>query len=172
MPRDNRMNKLNEIQKREIPNDVFITPSDIAKTAISMVPNRPEYVWYDPWANSNRYYDNFPSGNEKRRTEILEGTDFFEFNEKVDVICSNPPFSKFEKIYEKLIELKPKVINMVIGVLNLTPRRIDIMKNAGYGLTKIHLFRVRGWFSNSMIIQFELGKEGIITFDRYEFKGE
>ena len=41
---------------------------------------------------------------------ILQGKDFFEFNEEADCICSNCPYSMIDKVLEKSIELNPDLL--------------------------------------------------------------
>lgn len=147
--------KLTTIQNRENPNDIFYTPIDICKKAIEMVDNKPEYVWFDPWKGGGNFFNNFPQENAKLWCEIQEGRDFFEFNEKVDVICSNPPFSKINKCLEKCVELSPKHIILILGCINVTPKRLKYLIDNGYTLKNLHFFKVRGWFSISYILHFE-----------------
>lgn len=174
-----------KIKQRTNPKDVFITPKPLAKKAIDMVQDSlkkqlaidgrivENFVWYDPFKNSGSYYNQFPNNEEEHKwSEILEGKDFFEFNEKIDVICSNPPYSMLDKVFKKCIELKPQIINLLIGVGNLTARRIEMMENAGYGLTKLHMCKVFKWYGMSYIVQFEKGMKGIMSYDRKVWREE
>ena len=85
-----KSNTSHKIKQRETPNDVFITPIKLAKYNIDMIEYKEEDVWYDPFKNNGSYYNQFPNEN-KLWSEILDGKDFFDFNEKVDIVCSNPP---------------------------------------------------------------------------------
>ena len=142
-----------QIKKRDNANDVFITPLELAKKAIDMVDYQENFVWYDPFKNSGSYYNQFPSECEKEWSEILDGKDFFEFDKDIDVICSNPHYSMLDKVIQKSIELKPSTINYLIGINNLTARRIEMLNKAGYGLTKIHMCKVWKWYGMSIIVQ-------------------
>jgi len=151
------------IKKRDTANDIFITPLELSKKQIDMIEYTENDIWYDPFKNSGSYYNQFPNEN-KVWTEILENKDFFEFNEKVDIICSNPPYSILNKVFEKSIELKPRVISYLIGVGNLTNRRIELMNNNGYGLTKMYWTKVFKWYGMSCIVVFEKDKENMEGF--------
>ena len=155
-----------QIKKRDNANDVFITPLELAKKAIDMVDYQENFVLYDTFKNSGSYYNQFPSECEKEWSEILDGKDFFEFDKDIDVICSNPPYSMLDKVIQKSIELKPSTINYLIGINNLTARRIEMLNKGNYGLTKIHMCKVWKWYGMSIIVQFEYDKENIISFDR------
>ena len=155
-----------QIKQRVNPNDVFITPLELAKKAIDMVDYQENFVWYDPFKNSGSYYNQFPSECEKEWSEILDGKDFFEFDKDIDVICSNPPYSLLDKVIEKSIQLKPYTINYLIGINNLTTRRIEMLNKANYGLTKIHMCKVWKWYGMSIIVQFDYDKENVISYGR------
>lgn len=154
-----------KIKKRDNANDVFITPLPLAKKAIDMIEYKPDDIWFDPFKNDGSYYNQFPNQN-KVYTEILEQKDFFDFNDKVDIICSNPPYSLMDRVIQKSIELQPHTINYLIGIGNLTARRIEMFEKAGYGLTKMHMCKVFKWYGMSVIVQFEKGKDNVITYDR------
>ena len=155
-----------KIKHREKGNDIFITPLPLAKQQIDLIDNNIEYKWLDPCANSGNYYKQFPKDNKKDYCEILEDKDFFEYNEEVDVICSNPPYSIIDKWIDKTIELNPKIFSYLLGHGALTTRRLEKIENAGYGITKYHLCKVFKWYGMTTILQFEKGKESIFTFDR------
>mgnify|MGYP003115684357 CR=1 FL=1 len=177
------------IKQRSKPKDVFITPKPLAKLAIDMVQDTledqlgtidgklvEEIVWYDPFKNSGSYYNQFPEPLEGQMphhwSEILEGRDFFKFNGKCEVICSNPPYSMLDKVFKKCIDINPWIINLLIGVGNLTARRIEMMEKAGYGLTKLHMCKVYKWYGMSYIVQFEYGGKNIMSYDRKVWREE
>ena len=142
-----------KIKSRETPNDVFFTPLSLAKIAIDMVGTN-NGRWLDPFKGTGNYFNQFPTEN-KDWCEITDGKDFFDYNENVDVICSNPPFSKFKLVLEHCVKLNPKVINLIFGIINLTTSRVKFMIDNGYFIKKIHLCNVKGWFLRTLIIQFE-----------------
>jgi hypothetical protein len=163
------------IKKRENVNDVFITPLPLSKFQIDMIDTTLEEVWYDPFRNSGSYYNQFPEGNPKEWSEILDGRDFFEFDGKVDIICSNPPYSCMNRVIEKCIELRPRVVSLLVGMMNFNPKRIEMFEKAGYRLTRFHLTDIYKWFGRSYIIQFELstvdaGAGVKFTYDRKSWR--
>jgi hypothetical protein len=184
----NQMNSKtgHKIKQRNTANDVFITPKALSKKAIDMVMDIGDCsvknaVWYDPFKNSGSYYNQFPcEERDKRWSEILDGRDFFKFTiddwnptkrrgmEKYRVICSNPPYSILDDVFKHSIALEPNIINYLIGVNNLTPRRIEMFEKAGYSLTKFHLCKVYKWYGMSVIVQFRkpAPEQNVITYDR------
>lgn len=159
------------IRRRQQPDDLFYTPLEIAKIHIGMIQSKPNDLWFDPFRGGGIYYDNFPTDN-RIYTEIKEGLDFFDFEGKIDIICSNPPFSSYTKIVKKCISLRPRVIALVWGVMNLNNQRLQILRDAGYEITGIHLFKVRDWFGSAFCTVFELGAQPMtgFSFTATEFK--
>jgi len=160
-----KSNTSHKIKQRENPNDVFITPLKLAKYNIDMIEYKYNDIWYDPFKNNGSYYNQFPNEN-KIWSEILEDKDFFTFDEKVDIICSNPPYSMIDKVLEKSVELNPRIISYLIGVNNLTAKRMEYMENNGYYITKIHMCKVFKWYGMSMIVVWEKDKKPIMSYDR------
>lgn len=153
------------IKCREIPNDIFYTPITAVKEHIKLINYRPEDKWLDPFLGGGVYYDNFPTEN-KDWCEIEKDKDFLIYQGEVDIICSNPPYSILQKVWSKSIELKPRIISYLIGVNNLTAKRIEDMNKAGYGLVSIHMMKIKKWFGMSFIVVFEKDKQNCISYDR------
>jgi hypothetical protein len=149
---------------------VFITPLELSKKAIDMIDYDNDDIWYDPFKNNGSYYNQYPDECRKLYSEILEDKDFFDFCENITIISSNPPYSILDKVIKKSIDLRPRVISYLIGVGNLTARRIEMFNDAGYGLTKMHMCKVYKWYGMSVIVQFEKDKDNIISFDRVVWK--
>jgi len=174
-----------KIKQRTSPKDVFITPKALALTAIEMAGmslvqaspwnERGFNYWYDPFRNSSEgsYYSQFPECQAKCWAEITEGRDFFTHEPVGDmmparlIICSNPPYSMLDKVFQRCIDLSPVVVNLLIGVNNLTARRMEMMENAGYKLTNLHMCKVYKWFGMSFLCNWVKGAEtSCLGYDR------
>ena len=160
------------IKNRSTANDVFITPIEIAKQQINLHNINEGELWLDPCRNNEEgsYYSNFPNGVSKDWCEIIEDKDFFEYDNKPDVICSNPPYSIIDKWIEKTLELCPREFSLLIGIGNLTTRRIELIENSGYGLTKMKMLKIYKWYGMSCIVVFEKNKKSIIEYDRKVYR--
>jgi len=154
-----------KIKKRSKANDIFITPIELAIKHINKIEYLETDIWYDPFKNSGNYYNNFPT-EYKEWSEILEGKDFFEFNKKVDIICSNPPYSMLNKVLKKCIELNPHTISFLIGQNNFTCKRVEDMNKAGYGLYNVEMLKVWDWYGLSYIVYFKKDCKNCIDIDR------
>lgn len=121
-------------------------------------------MWFEPFRFSGNYYNQFPTNVLKEWTEILDGRDFFDFNSKVDVIVTNPPFSilgtarkpytlekmRHPAVLRKCVELQPRVISLLTGVLNVSLARTQFMKQNGYHIAGEYRCAVDGWFGSAV----------------------
>ena len=71
-----------------------MTPEYLAKEIIEHF--NPSGIILDPSRGTGAFYDNFP-GDNNVWCELAEDKDFLEYNEKVDWIVTNPPWSKMQK---------------------------------------------------------------------------
>jgi hypothetical protein len=156
-----------KIKHRTKANDVIYTPLLVAQTHIKSIDSKPEEVWYDPFKGKGVYYNNFPTPN-KVWTEISEGKDFFTFEGKVDIICSNPPYSCMDEVLKKSVELKPRVISFLLLEGKITPKRMEYMSKAGYGLSGMYMCKVFSWYGMAIAYTFTKGaqNEPKVIYDR------
>jgi len=150
------------IRNRKHPHDVFITPRRLAKIHIDMVYKISNFndklTWYDPFKASGNYFNQFPLHVRKYWSEITEGKDFFRTKGKIDIICSNPPYSIINDVLKHSIKLHPKIISYLVGVHNHTNKRLKYMNDNGYGLTHIYRTDVHSWFGTSSVLFFQKNK--------------
>lgn len=153
------------VKHRKKANDVFYTPSEVVKIHLSLIDNKSDDKWYDPFFGKGAYYGAFPTDN-KEWSEIEKGKDFFEYDSPCDIICSNPPYSIIDKVLEKSVLLNPRIISYLIGQHNLTTKRIEHMNSKGYFLKKLHLLKIFEWYGMSCIVVFEKGGSNCLSFER------
>jgi hypothetical protein len=90
----------------------------------------------------------------------------------VDIIVSNPPYSCLDEVLTHSISLKPKIISYLIGINNITPKRLQYMNDNGYVLKDIYLTKVYKWFGMSTIVTFKKEDgDNCISFDRKVYRG-
>ena len=162
---------MNSVKNRGKPKDVFYTPVVLAKKHIAMIEAREGDIWYDDSAGKMAYFDNFPTQN-KYFSEITKGKNLFHFSKDVDIIIGNPPYSILTDVMLKSISLNPRIISYLIGQQNFTPHRLKLMKDNGYGLIKIHICKVRGFFGYSYICIWEKNKDDIIDYETQNYYGD
>ena len=145
------------------PNDIVYTPLPVAMDMINICKINKNMKVLDPCKGGGVFYDNLPECK-KDYCEITEGKDFFDYNEKVDLIIGNPPYSLWNKWIEKTCELTDKFC-YIMSNYNLTPPRLNKIKELGYGLTYMKILKIDWWFSPSYICVFERNKKFIIDFE-------
>lgn len=146
---------ITKVQNRETAKDVFYTPEALAKDLIPIVPLKHGDVVLDPFRGGGAFYNNYPKNVKREWMEIEEGKDFFASDKQVDWIVSNPPFSLMTDVFEHSIKICKKGFAYVMGALNLTPKRIDIAKEGGFHITKMHIYNVDKWVGASYFVVFE-----------------
>ena len=93
------------------PNDKVRTPLHIAKAIIEQFEIKGKIL--DPFKGDGAFYDQYPSNLDKYWCEIDEDKDFFDFNEKVDWIVSNPPYSIFDEVMTHSFEIADNIVYLV-----------------------------------------------------------
>ena len=142
------------IKHRKVPNDEFYTPRILAEKLFRMVPTSNDDVVMDnAYGTGNFYFGG------------LKSKDFFNDNREVDWYITNPPYSCIEEWLDKSCQAK-KGFAYLLGLHNLTPRRIEICERNGFYITKIFLCKVFKWFGISAFVVWEKKKKGIIDYDR------
>jgi hypothetical protein len=125
-------------------NDLFFTPQNIAQQILDHF--KPTGKLLDPCMGHGVFYDNFPSDN-KDWCEIDKGKDFFEYNEKVDWIISNPPFSKFTAFLEHSVKLADNIVFLIYINSLFTKKRVRTYIDNGFELKEMLMINEKpeGW---------------------------
>ncbi len=92
-----------------LPSDIVYTPTYVSKQIIEWL--APKGKILDPCKGDGAFYDYLPT--QKDYCEIREGKDFFLYNDKVDWIIGNPPYSIFEDFLKKGFEIADNVSYLV-----------------------------------------------------------
>jgi hypothetical protein len=91
------------------PGDVVYTPCYVAEYIIKWL--NPVGKCLDPCKGDGAFYKYFPA--DKDFCEIRDGKDFFMYNEKVDWVIGNPPYSLFEGFLRHGFEIADNVSYLV-----------------------------------------------------------
>ena len=152
----------NEIKNRKEANDRIYTPKPVALKMIEMCNLKEGDVVLDPSFGGGVFYDNLPDYVNKSFCEIEMDLDFFDYEDRVDCIIGNPPYSLWNKWLDHTMKLTDKFC-YIFGMLNLTDTRVRKIIDNGYGITKMHIIDIDWWFGHSFIVLFEKNKPSIIT---------
>lgn len=118
-------------------NDLVYTPEDIAIKIINHF--SPKGKILDPSKGKGVFYNNYPKGCEKYWCEINEGKDFFNYQEKVDWIITNPPWSLMRQFLEKGYDISNNIVYLSTLTHFCTKKRLKIMKEKGFDIKEVLL---------------------------------
>lgn len=148
---------------RGSPNDKIYTPQPLANHIISMANIQPDEWVLDPCRGGGAFYHHLPPCH-KAYCEIDEGKDFYEWKTPVDVVIGNPPYSQWNRWLEHTLRICKKRFVYLFSVLSLTPRRLKMIHEAGFGITRIHITKVAWWMTQSITVVAEKGATSIIEY--------
>jgi hypothetical protein len=145
-------------------NDCVQTPIEVTKQIVKHF--NPKGKILEPCKGEGNFLKVLPK--ETLWCEILEGKDFFDFNERVDWIITNPPYSIFRKFMNHSMELADEIVFLItINHIWLKARLRDI-KEKGFGIKEIILLDTPKTFPSSGfqvgVIHLSKGYKGNIKF--------
>ncbi len=91
--------------------DVVYTPRPLAKRIIDHF--APTGRVLEPCKGDGAFFDQFPDTCEKDWCEISLGRDFFDYNEKVDWIITNPPYSTYNEFLNHALSIADNVVFLI-----------------------------------------------------------
>jgi len=97
-------------EKPVLPADIVYTPTYVSENIVRWL--NPKGKCLDPCMGDGAFYNYLPEDN-RDYCEIREGKDFFTYNEKVEWIIGNPPYSIFEDFLRKGFEISDNVSYLV-----------------------------------------------------------
>ncbi len=159
------------------------TPYKLANDLIAQIDFTDVKVLYEPFAGLNNFYNNFPDGITKHRTEIEDNLCFKEFDieaNQVDTVITNPPFQLNGKnAFFQLIMyfFNYKCIKNVYFLSNdvcfgsLTPSRRKVMEEEGIYINEITTCTVKRWRGRYYFLHFSRKKNDNFRYlmDNYEY---
>ena len=140
---------MNSIKLRQKPNDKIYTPPKVVDIMIDFCGYTEGDLVLEPARGLGAIYDKLKEP--KEYCEIEMDKDFFDYVKKVDLIITNPPYSILDKFLKHTYSLCNKFC-FLIGMYSLTPKRIEVMNENGFYITKMLLTKIPSWFQRSYII--------------------
>ena len=154
---------------------LMFTPLDISKDIISNLSIKKTDTVLEPFKGAGSFYNQLPNCK-KFYCEKDENINFFDWQDKVDWIVSNPPFKilvddKPTNGLVPIIEHSLKITNKGFGYLvnhnlfnALTVRRLNLWKASDFTITYIKVYEIKKWFGRYFFILFEKDKKSILNF--------
>ena len=150
-----------KIKHRTEPNNEFYTPIGLVRELLLELPISDTDTLLDSAFGTGNFYNNFPVANVKSFSN-----DFFNYNIKHDWIITNPPYSDLDEWIRHTCLLSNKGFALLIGSQNVTPKRIELIEQLGFGISKIMLCKVFEWYGISAFVICERGKKSIVDYNR------
>lgn len=116
-------------------NDVVMTPEYLAQALVKHF--NPSGKILEPCSGTGNFLKYLPK--DSLWCEISKGKDFFTFNEKVDWIFTNPPWSKMRLFLNHSMTLADDICFLITLNHLCTSARIRDIKNAGFGIKEFAL---------------------------------
>ncbi|KKM04947.1 hypothetical protein LCGC14_1759030, partial [marine sediment metagenome] len=95
---------------------------------------------------------------------VLLNGDYYSYNNSIDWVVTNPPYSDLDRWLTHSFAIANQGVALLLGLLNVTPRRLEMANKAGFGLTSIHLCKVYHWFGISAFCVWRRGAGDIIKY--------
>ncbi len=89
--------------------DVHFTDGEVARRVVAHF--APRGVCLEPFAGEGAFLQHLPA--DARWCELQEGLDFFAFEEPVDWIVTNPPFSNLTQVFEHAFRLAQDCVFLI-----------------------------------------------------------
>lgn len=152
------------IKHRQHANDEFMTPKELARTLVPKVPIELGSTILDPCPGEGAFINAYPSGG--YNFGLAPHENFLEFDWQVDYIITNPPYSDLDRWLEHSFKIARIGVCLLLGLHNITPKRLELANEAGFGLYGLHLCKVFHWFGISAFCIWLKDQPDIVTYDR------
>ena len=118
-------------------NDEIMTPPELCKKLYNHF--KPPGKLLEPCKGTGNFFMSFSPEQEKEWCEITGGRDFFEFNERVDSIMTNPPWSQIRNFLVHSMKLANDIYFLFTINHLWTKARLRDIKQNGFGIREICL---------------------------------
>jgi len=126
-------------------NDEVMTPEYLAEALVNHF--KPSGKILEPSKGTGNFIKFLPK--DTQWCEITEGKDFFDYNEKVDWIITNPPWSQIRKFLQHSMKVSNNVCFLFTINHLWTKARIRDIKESGFGIKEIVIFNTPDNFPQS-----------------------
>lgn len=113
-------------------NDKVYTPDYLAKKIVEHY--HPTGKILEPCSGDGAFLKYMPNAD---WCEIDKGRDFFDYNDKVDWIVTNPPYSLYRQFLQHSLELSDNVVFLQFINAFFMRKRVYIMRESGFDIEEI-----------------------------------
>jgi hypothetical protein len=153
------------------------TPNDCAKDLIATLTLQNGDRVLEPFKGEGSFYNNFPNNVVKEWAEIRQGRDYKDVSGEHDWIITNPPYrleteegNRVNSFWFLLDYYTTRAKKGIAFLANdrcfstLTPRRMEIIKNRGWSISKITVCSVKKWRGRYFFVVFEKNAVSAMNF--------
>lgn len=113
--------------------DIHFTSGELAQAIVRHF--NPTGRCLEPFRGAGAFLDHLPAGTDW--CELAEGRDFFQYEQKVDWIITNPPFSNMTRVFEHAFRISEHCVFLIpIAKYFSSAPRLDLVRAYG-GLAEI-----------------------------------
>lgn len=122
----------NQPNRNYVSNDVVMTPDSVAKKIVSHF--NPKGKGLEPCSGTGNILNYLENAE---WCEISKGRNFFDFNEKIDYIFTNPPWSQFRKFLKHSMEIADNIYFLITINHIFTKARLRDIEEKGFSIVEI-----------------------------------
>lgn len=150
------------------------TPPECARDLLPYVPLVEGDILLEPFRGEGSFFNAFPNNYTKLWAELEEGIDYKSIVGPYDWVITNPPFrldtdGKRVNSFWFLLDYYTTKARKGIAFLGndrclstLTPKRMEILKSRGWGITKLVVTSIKKWRGRYFFIIIEKNKPTFI----------
>ena len=126
--------------------DLVMTPPELAAVVIGHFAGRMSGTVLDPARGQGAFHDRFPVHLERDWCQITENRDFLDWQQPVDWVMTNPPWSRLRDFSRHAMRIAPNIV-WLAPLTNLTTKaRLRDLDEAGFGIAELVLIDTpKGW---------------------------
>ena len=117
--------------------DIVMTPPALARAIIGHFSHAMSGKILDPSRGEGAFYNQFPSHLERDWCEVSEGRDFFTWDERVDWVMTNPPWSQIRAFTQHAMRVANNIV-WLAPLTNITTKaRLRDLEEHGFGVSEL-----------------------------------
>jgi len=154
---------------KQRPKEFYYTNEQMVKDLIAITPISGSVL--DAGSGDKVWFNNLQG--EKYECEIERGCDFLKWNKKVDWVIGNPPYHEFTQFLYKALDISDLGVAFLVNAAklgHLTPKRMNIIKQKGFYLQKIHIVSDARWFGRYYFLIFTKKKNNFMSWKLKTYK--
>lgn len=153
--------------------EMHYTKETMVKKLLPILNLKKEDSVLDAGSGKNKVWFNNLDVKNKYECELENGCDFYLWEQRVDWVVGNPPYSHAKDFLLKASEISNKGIAFLVNnnCFNsfLLPSRLEKLKQKGFYINKIKVVNDKRWFGRYYFVVFTKRKNDFIEYELETF---